>query len=357
MKKKSRPLTVYILIAMILGIAIGYACNQAFPDPKTAAQVSGYISIVTEVFLRLIKMIIALLVFSTLSIGIAHMGDAKTVGRIGIKALGWFIIASLVSLTVGLILSNFMQLGQNLGLPLPDAGASTNLKTTAFTLKDFVAHLVPKSPVEAMANNEILQVVVFSIFFGTALASLGEAGKPIAEAVEGLAQVMLKITGAIMFMAPLAVFAAIASVITTQGLGVLATFAKFMGGFYFGLIVLWGLLILAGFVFLGPRVFRLVGLIREPFLLAFSTASSEAAYPKLLTALDRFGVKRQISSFVLPWAIRSTSTARLCISPSPCSSSPRPTASICRSPRRSPCCSCSCSPPRAWPACRARRWW
>ncbi len=298
--KKTRPLTVYILIAMVLGILVGYGCHETFPEKAIATDISAHISIVTDVFLRLIKMIIALLVFSTLTVGIAHMGDGKTAGRIGAKAMCWFVIASLVSLALGMVLSNLMQLGTNLGLPLPDVGAATNLKTASFTLKDFVTHLVPKSPIEAMANNEILQVLVFSIFFGAALAGLGEAGKALTAVVDQLAQVMLRITGAIMTMAPLAVFAAMASVVTTQGLGVLVTFAKFMGGFYLGLFCLWALLVGAGFVVLGPRVFKLVGLIREPFLLAFSTASSEAAYPKLLVALDQFGVQRKISSFVLP---------------------------------------------------------
>jgi Na+/H+-dicarboxylate symporter len=298
--KKKRPLTIYILVAMVLGILVGYACHDAFPDKKITADIASHISIATDVFLRLIKMIIALLVFSTLTVGIAHMGDGKTAGRIGIKAMGWFVMASLVSLTLGMVLSNFFQLGTHLDLPLPEVGAATHLKTAAFTLKDFITHLVPKSPIEAMANNEILQVLVFSIFFGTALAGLGEHGRALTKVVDQLAQVMLSITGAIMKMAPVAVFAAMASVVTTQGLGVLATFAKFMAGFYFGLLCLWVLLIGAGFVMIGPRVFKLVGLIREPFLLAFSTASSEAAYPKLLVALDQFGVNRKISSFVLP---------------------------------------------------------
>jgi Na+/H+-dicarboxylate symporter len=297
--KKKRPLTIYILVAMVLGILVGYACHE-IPDKKLTIDIASNISIATDVFLRLIKMIIALLVFSTLTVGIAHMGDGKTAGRIGMKAFCWFVVASLVSLALGMVLSNYMQLGTNLGLPLPEIGASTNLKTAAFTLKDFITHLVPKSPIEAMANNEILQVLVFSIFFGAALAGLGEAGKALTAVVDQLAQVMLRITGAIMTLAPLAVFAAMASVVTTQGLGVLLTFAKFMGGFYLGLFCLWVLLIGAGFVVIGPRVFKLVGLIREPFLLAFSTASSEAAYPKLLVALDQFGVQRKISSFVLP---------------------------------------------------------
>jgi Na+/H+-dicarboxylate symporter len=297
--KKKISLTQYILLGMALGIIVGFICHELLDD-KTEDMVAGYISIITDVFLRLIKMIITLLVFSTLTVGIAQIGDSKTVGRIGIKAMGWFIIASLVSLTVGLILSNLMQLGVNLSLPIPEIGAVTNLKTGAFTLKDFITHLVPKSPAEAFADNEILQVVVFSIFFGTALAALGEPAKKLTDVIDQLAQVMLRITSNIMLLAPLAVFAAMASIITTEGHGVLMTFAKFMGGFYLGLGVLWMLLIGAGFVFLGPRVFTLMKLIRQPFLLAFSTASSEAAYPKILTALDRFGVKRQVSSFVLP---------------------------------------------------------
>lgn len=297
--KKKISLTQYIILGMVLGIIVGYICHELLDD-KTEDIVAGYISIATDVFLRLIKMIISLLVFSTLTVGIAQIGDSKTVGRIGVKAMGWFIIASLVSLTVGLILSNWMQLGSYLSIPVPEIGTATNLKTGAFTLKDFITHLVPKSPAEAFADNEILQVVVFSIFFGTALAALGETGKKLTEVIDQLAQVMLRITSNIMLMAPVAVFAAMASIITTEGHHVLITFAKFMGGFYFALFVLWVLLIGAGFVFLGPRVFKLVGLIRQPFLLAFSTASSEAAYPKILTALDRFGVKRQVSSFVLP---------------------------------------------------------
>jgi len=285
---------------MVLGIGVGYACHQAFPEKSMTDDIAAHISIVTDVFLRLIKMIISLLVFSTLTVGIAHMGDGKTAGRIGAKAFLWFICASLLSLVLGMVFSNYFQLGSHMGLALPDAGASTNLKTAAFTLKDFVTHLVPKSPIEAMANNEILQVLIFSLFFGTALAGMGEAGKTLCKVVDQLAQVMLRITGAIMALAPLAVFAAIASVVTTQGLGVLVTFAKFMGAFYLGLFCLWMLLIGAGFVVVGPRILKLVGLIREPFLLAFSTASSEAAYPKLLLALDQFGVPRKISSFVLP---------------------------------------------------------
>lgn len=298
--KKKRPLTLYILLAMVLGILVGYICHETIPDTKLSADIAAHISIVTDVFLRLIKMIISLLVFSTLTVGIAHMGDAKTAGRVGIKAMAWFVVASLISLMLGMLLSNVMQLGAHLGLPLPPADAATGLKTAAFTLKDFIAHMFPKSPIEAMANNEILQVLVFAVFFGAALGALGESARQLTNVIDQLAQVMLRITSAVMNLAPLAVFAAMASVITTNGPAILGTFAKFMGGFYLGLVCLWALLILGGYIFIGKRVFRLISLIREPFLLAFSTASSEAAYPKLLVALDQFGVQRKISSFVMP---------------------------------------------------------
>ena len=298
--KKKLPMAVYILVGMVLGIIVGYMVFVSYPDKKTATQIAGYISILSDVFLRLIKMLIGPLVFSTLVVGIAHMGDARSVGRIFAKALGWFVIASIVSLLLGLVLANLLQPGKDLGLPLPDIGAATNLKTASFTLKEFVTHLVPRSFAEAMTNNEILQIVVFSMFFGVALASLGEIGAPLTRVIDSVAHVMLKITGYVMLLAPVAVFAAMAATVATNGLEILLKFAVFMGDFYIGLIILWSLLMLAGFVFLGPRVLKLIGLIKEPFLLSFATASSEAAYPKLLDALDRFGVQRKISSFVLP---------------------------------------------------------
>ena len=168
--KKRLPPAAWILGGMVLGIILGWMVFNSFPDKKSAAEIAGYISIMSDVFLRLIKMLIGPLVFSTLVVGIAHMGDASSVGRVFTKAIGWFVTASLVSLVLGLILANLFQPGENLGLPLPDIGASANLATSKFTLKDFVSHLVPKSFAEAMANNEILQIVVFSMFFGVALA-------------------------------------------------------------------------------------------------------------------------------------------------------------------------------------------
>jgi len=252
------------------------------------------------VFLRLIKMIIAPLVFSTLVVGIAHMGDSSSLGRIGLKTMGWFVSASLMSLVVGMILVNILRPGDALNLPLPDVGASTNLKTASLSLKEFVTHLVPKSVFEALANNEILQIVIFSVFFGAAAASLGEKARVVIDWIEQVSHVMLKVTAYVMALAPIAVFAAMASIVTTQGVGILWTYGKFMGEFYVGILILWGLLALAGLLFLGPRVARLISLIKEPIMLAFSTASSEAAYPKTLEQLERFGASKKITSFVLP---------------------------------------------------------
>ena len=293
-------LTTWIFTGMILGIVVGYMCHELLPTPESAKMTAGYISLFTDVFLRLIKMIIAPLVFSTLVVGIAHMGDTASIGRIGVKTMAWFISASLMSLLLGLVMVNLLRPGEALNLPLPDASASTNLKVASLSFKEFVIHLVPRSAFEAMADNEILQIVVFSVFFGSAAAALGDKAKAMIHWIEELSHVILKVTSYVMALAPIAVFAAMASVVTTSGLGILVTYGKFTGEFYFSLLLLWGLLAFAGFVFLGPRVFTLLRMVREPLLLAFTTASSEAAYPKTLENLERFGAKNKIVSFVLP---------------------------------------------------------
>ncbi len=294
-------LTSWIMIALILGIVAGYFCHQLAPDAKAAKEIAGYFSIVTEIFLRMIKMIIAPLVFSTLVAGIAGTGDSKAVGRIGVKALGWFITASLVSLTLGMIMVNILRPGEAMNLPLPDADATTNLKTSAINFRDFITHVFPKSIFEAMANNEILQILVFSVFFGFAVSAIKkESTVTLVAVIQETVHVVLKITDFVMRFAPFAVFAAIAAVVTVQGLGVLVTYGKFIGGFYFGLVVLWMVLVAAGFLVLRGRVFDLLKLLREPMMLAFSTASSEAAYPKTMEQLEKFGVKDSITGFVLP---------------------------------------------------------
>jgi Na+/H+-dicarboxylate symporter len=301
----AKNLTRFILFALVLGIVAGWATNAAIDDGSADSaarlkQIADYLSIVTALFLRLIKMIIAPLVFSTLVAGIAHMGDIAALGRVGLRSLVWFIGASLVSLTLGLILVNLLQPGIGLNLPIPPVTAASGVETAAFNLKDFITHLIPASIVEAMSTNEILPIVIFSIFFGVALTAVGERGKPIVRGVEALVSVMLQVTNYVMRFAPFAVFTAVASAIAEKGPEILFTFGKFVGSFYLGLAILWALLIGAAFVIVGPRTRHLVRYIREPIVLAFSTASSEAAYPRTLEALDRFGVPPRIASFVLP---------------------------------------------------------
>jgi Na+/H+-dicarboxylate symporter len=297
----AKRLTLWILFAMILGTIVGAIINNnVAPDKVRLDEIAGYFKIVTDIFLRLIKMIIAPLVFSTLVVGIAHTGDGKSIGRIGVKTMSWFIGASLLSITLGLIVVNLLKPGLNSGLELPTADAEIAVKATAINLKDFVTNLVPKSIFEAMTNNSILQIVIFAVFFGIALGSVGEHGKSLLKAMEQLVEVMLKLTGYVMQFSPFAVFAALAAVVTTQGLGILYIYAKLIIDFYIGLALLWTMLAAAGFLVLGPRILRLIGLIREPVMLAFSTASSEAAYPQTMDRLEKFGAPKRIISFVLP---------------------------------------------------------
>ncbi|MBW8910973.1 MAG: dicarboxylate/amino acid:cation symporter, partial [Sphingomonas sp.] len=296
----AKRLTLYILFAMVAGIAVGITLNATITDPATLTNVTGYISILTDLFLRLIKMIIAPLVFATLVSGIAHMGDTAALGRVGARSIGWFLGASLLSLTLGLIMVNLLQPGVGADLVLPPANASAGLAQADFSLKQFVTHLVPKSFFEAMTNNEILQIVVFSVFTGVAITAIGERGAPLLRGIEALAQVMLQITDYVMRFAPFAVFAAVTTALAEQGPMILISFGKFMGSFYLAMITLWILLLGLCFLIVGGRSKLLIRYIREPILLAFSTASSEAAFPRTLEALDRFGVPRRIASFVLP---------------------------------------------------------
>ncbi|QAU33437.1 dicarboxylate/amino acid:cation symporter [Janthinobacterium sp. 17J80-10] len=294
-------LTSMIMIAMVLGVIVGYACNTFAGSAAEAKEIASYFGILTDIFLRMIKMIIAPLVFATLVAGLAGMGDSKTVGRIGVKALGWFIAASLCSLALGLLFANLFQPGAHLSVPLPEVGSAVGLKTSALNLKDFITHVFPKNIFEAMAGNEILQILVFAVFFGLALGQLhNRAAQSLVGTLEEVVHVMLKVTDFVMRFAPIGVFGAVAGIITTQGLGMLAVFGKFLLSFYIALAALWLVLIAAGYFVLGKEVFRLVKLIRSPLLLGFSTASSESAYPKLMEQLEKFGVRDRITGFVLP---------------------------------------------------------
>ena len=294
-----RLFAYFIVGAMILGVLTGWGLNHFLTADEASAAASN-LNLITDVFLRLIKMIIAPLVFTTLVAGIAHMEDAASVGRIGVKTMTWFIGASIVSLVLGLVMVQLLQPGANMHLPEAVAAAAPAASTDAFSLHGFITHVVPTSIFAAMAKNEILQIVVFSVFVGTAVAALDDKAPAVLHLVEQAASIMLKVTEFVMKMAPFAIFAALASTIATQGLEMLGTYAKFVLGFYGSMGVLWGLLFLAGAVVLGKRVIPLFQAIRTPTLLAFSTASSEAAYPRILEALPKVGVRRRIVSFVLP---------------------------------------------------------
>ena len=300
MNKNKLPRRIAIGIA--LGVLVGWACHHYAGSEQAAKELAGYFSIVTDIFLRMIKMIIAPLVFATLVGGIASMGSSRSVGRIGMRAMLWFVTASLVSLMLGMALVNLFQPGAGLNMQVVQhATAAVPVNTGDFSLKTFISHVFPRSIAEAMANNEILQIVVFSLFFGFALAGVKRAGYTrITDTVDELVKVMFKITDYVMAFAPIGVFAAIASAITTNGLGLLADYAKLIAEFYLGIVLLWVLLFTAGYLFLGRSVFTLGKLIREPILLAFSTASSESAYPKTMEALEKFGAPKRVSSFVLP---------------------------------------------------------
>ena len=295
----AKRLTLYILIGMALGLIVGALLHANYPagDPALAKW-ADYLKLLPDVFLKLIKMIIAPLVLATIIAGIAGMGDTAELGRIGGRALGWFITASLLSLSLGLLLVNLFKPG--VGLALKPTGDLGELATKDFTLRHFVLEIFPTSAFDALATNNILQILVFSVFVGVALSALGPRGAVLVRGAEALAELMLQITNYVMRFAPFAVFGAIGSVVATKGLGIVVTYGVLIGEFYFGLALLWSILLAIGGLFLGRRIFTLFRYIREPLLLTFSTASSEAGLPKLFEQLDRFGVPRRLSGFVLP---------------------------------------------------------
>lgn len=291
-------LTWFVAAAMIAGPLFGLLLHRWLGPGAASDSAAAGLSLVTTGFLHLIKMIIAPLVFSTLTVGVARMEGGASIARVGAKTLGWFIFASLISMAIGLVMVQLFQPG--IGLPAPHAAAAAAPAAAPLRLGDMVDHLIPSSIVQAMATNEILQVVVFSILFGLAASSLGAKVDGMIQVIEQISIVILKLTGYIMMTAPVAVFAALASTVLTQGAGVLMVYAKFISSFYLALGLLWTFLSFAVFATLGKRLWRLLSAIRSPVLIAFSTASSEAAYPRTLERLEEFGVSPRIAAFVLP---------------------------------------------------------
>ncbi|MEN9885084.1 MAG: hypothetical protein RLZZ420_2301 [Bacteroidota bacterium] len=301
MKGASGKLTIYILIAMVLGIAAGYIIHTQ-SSPEYIKSFSTNIKLLTTIFLRLVQMVIAPLVFTTLVVGIAKLGDLGAVGRVGGKAMLWFVSASLASLLLGMLLVNFFQPGAAIRLDSADMEGAKDLigKTQEFSLQKFIEHVFPKSVIEAMATNEILQLVVFSIFFGVGTTALGEKGQIVVKALDAMAHIILKMVGYVMNFAPIGVFGAIAAVIATKGLEVFVFYGQYLFAFLAGIAGLWVLLLTVGYFILGKRLWELLKTISQPLLIAFSTTSSEAVFPKLTTELEKFGCKDKIVSFILP---------------------------------------------------------
>ncbi len=333
--KKNRLITI-IVISMILGIIIGYGINKSITNeiPKLetsyikqlskgnleieqqiidandqlyAAQlkqvkkdIASDFSILSDIFLRLIKMIIAPLVLSVLVMGVAKVGDFKSVGRIGGKTIIYFTFATLLALTLGLVLVNLFEPGKVMALELPPSSADAGVKTNTQTASNFIAHIVPDSIVRVMAENEILPIVVFALFFGIAAASIGEMGKPMITIMDSLSHIMFKVTNFVMGFAPIGIFGAITAVVIQQGLDVLGGYVYLIACFFGGLLFfVFGILFTICLV-LGINFFSLLSYIKEPILLAFSTASSESAMPKTIEQLEKFGISNRIVSFVLP---------------------------------------------------------
>jgi Na+/H+-dicarboxylate symporter len=300
-KRNKNKLTIYVLIAMLAGSLLGYIVH-AKSSPSFIASFSVDMNLLTTIFLRLVQMIIAPLVFSTLVVGIAKLGDLKTVGRIGGKALLWFVSASLVSLFIGLILVNFFKPGAAINLNIADAAGAKDLMTNTqqFSLTNFVEHVFPKSVFQSMASNEILQIVIFSVFFGIATTAIGDYAKPVIKALEGVSHIILKMVDYVMKFAPLGVFGALAAVIASKGLEVFSFYGQYLLFFVIGIFILWAILLGVGYLILKNKLPVLMKRIAQPLLIAFSTTSSEAVFPKLTEELERFGCNEKIVAFTLP---------------------------------------------------------
>ncbi len=282
--------TTQIVVGLVLGVLIGHL----WPELGVA------IKPLADAFLRLIKMIVAPLLFSTLVVGIAGTGDMKSMGRIGLKAIIYFEIATTLALFLGLGLVNWIRPGAGVSLQVADTSQAQAMAGAQKGTWDIFLHLFPTSITDAMARNDVLQVVVFASFFGIALAAVGPKGRPVLDLMESVAQVMFRVTKYVMFFAPIGVMAAIAATVGGEGPGILRTLALLVGTMYLGLALFVLIVIVGAALLIRIPVGAFFRTVREPFLIAFTTASSEAALPKALEAMERFGVPRNVVGFVLP---------------------------------------------------------
>jgi proton glutamate symport protein len=284
---KRISLTTWILIGLVAGIVFGAVA----PGPSKELGLLG------TIFLRLIKSIIAPLLFGTLVVGIASTGSVKTMGRIGGKAILYFELATTVALFIGLGAVNLVKPGVGVRL---EAGAQPAVSGQSATLAGILEHTFPTSIIDSMAKGEVLQIVVFTFLFGAACAAIGAKAAPVVHFCEGLSEVMFKYTNYVMLFAPLGVFGAMAATIGDKGLGVLVNLGKLVLTLYGSLVFFVVIVLGAVSVIAKIPVKRFIHYVREPFLLAFSTASSEAALPIALENMEKFGVPKHIVSFVLP---------------------------------------------------------
>jgi proton glutamate symport protein len=279
----------------MIGLVAGGAIGWLRPDWGNA------VYFLRDIFINLIKSIIAPLVFSTIVVGIAGAGALRKVGRMGVKALVYFEIVTTAALFIGLVVVNFTKPGVGVAL----APASTDVvkriaQNHPKTLIETLVHVFPSSVIESMARGDVLQIVVFAVLFAMAVSAIGEKGKPIIRAMESLAQVMFKFTNYVMMFAPIGVGAAMAHTIGTQGLGVLMNLGKLIGSLYLALVIF--ILSIFGLVIWIARVplRQFVRAVREPAALAFATTSSESALPKAMESMERLGVPKHIVGFVMP---------------------------------------------------------
>ncbi len=294
---KKINLTTQIIIGLILGIILGAWYRETWPDPANITPFAENMHLLSDIFLRLIKMIIAPLVFSLLLTGIAKVGDFNSVGRIGLKTMIYFTAATIIALVLGLVIVNIFEPGKALQMT---SVTSSVVQAKEFNGKEFIQHIFPESIVDVMARNQILPIIIFVLFFGVAVASLHEKGKIIVDFFDALSHAMLKVTGYVMKLAPLAVFGSMTAIIATKGLGILSGYIQVIACFFGGLLFfIFGVLMVLCYI-LKIDFKKLFNHVKEPMLLAFSTASSEAAMPKTILGLERFGCPPRIVSFVLP---------------------------------------------------------